>query len=134
MKSYNINIDTKYFEPIRTGQIRLLIFDKKCIDYVDGESAEIIAQKGEYSVKANIVKTYIKSFAEITEEEAFSAGFLNKEFLADELQRRFQMDTLDVLLNRMDSYLFYLIKISPKYKEDNLFFNNSVGGDYSDTF
>lgn len=134
MKTYNINIETKYFEPIRKGQITLLIFDKKYIDYVDGEEAEIIAKKGNYTIKADIKEAYIKSFKEITEEEAISAGFLNKDFLSDELQRRFNLNSLDIILNDINSYLFYLVRISPQKQENSLFFNNTTGGNYYDTF
>ena len=109
MKTHNINIDTKYFEPIRDGQIRLLIFDKKAINPEPGDCIE--ARRGEYSVKAIVEKTYIKTFAEITEKEANKAGFITKEFLKDELIRRFKIDTLDQLLNTIDNYMFFLIKI-----------------------
>lgn len=136
MKTYDINIDTKYFEPIRNGQITTLIFNRKPIDYVNGESAEILAKSGEYTVRADINKVYVKSFGDITEQEAVSAGFLNKDFLADELQRRFKMEPIDILLNSIDSYLFYIIDISPKQKipqDNNLFYNNTTGGNYYDT-
>lgn len=112
MKQHDIHIDTKYFEPIREGQITLLIFDKKEISPDKGDYVE--ARKGGYSVKAVVEETYIKSFVEITEEEAKAAGFLNKDFLKDELIRRFKIDTLDQLLNTIDNYLFFLVKLDNK--------------------
>lgn len=119
MKKHTISIDTKYFEPIRKGQISLLIFNKKILN--ENEVDYIEAQKGGYSVIAKIEKCYVKSFGEITDEEAREAGFLNKDFLKDELIRRFKIDTLDQLLNHLDEYLFFLVKVSKKDEKSTLF-------------
>ena len=133
MKQHDIHIDTKYFEPIRNGQITLLIFDKKEINPEPGDC--VVARRGEYSVKATVEDCYIKSFSEITEGEAKAAGFISKDFLKDELIRRFKIDTLDQLLNTIDNYLFFLIKL-----EKNNSFTlrdvkiNSSENDFSDLF
>lgn len=110
MEQYSISLETKYFEPIRNGEITLLIFDRKQISPEVGDCIE--ARKGQYSVKAMVVDSYIKTFSEITEREAKAAGFVSKDFLKDELIRRFNIDTLDYLLNSIDDYMFFLIKIS----------------------
>lgn len=110
MEQYSISLETKYFEPIRNGEITLLIFDRKQINPEAGDCIE--ARKGQYSVKAMVVDSYIKTFSEITEREAKAAGFVSKDFLKDELIRRFNIDTLDYLLNTIDDYMFFLIEIS----------------------
>lgn len=126
MKQHDIHIDTKYFEPIRNGQITLLIFNKKEINPEPGDCVE--ARRGEYSVKATVEDCYIKSFSEITEDEAKAAGFITKDFLKDELIRRFKIDTLDQLLNTIDNYLFFLIKI----KQDKPYALNNIKVNFSD--
>lgn len=114
MEQHNISLETKYFEPIRNGEITLLIFDRKQISPEAGDCIE--ARKGQYSVKAIVVDSYIKTFSEITEREARAAGFVSKDFLKDELIRRFNIDTLDYLLNTIDDYMFFLIEVSQNYK------------------
>lgn len=117
MKVHNINIDSKYFEPIREGKITLLIFNKKVLYGIEQDDC-IIASKGSYDVKAKIVRTYIKSFKEITENEAQKMGFLDKNFLKDELVRNFDLDkTFDFdsgyITKNIDNEIFFLVEITP---------------------
>ena len=90
MKTHDISIEQKYFEPIRQGKISLLIFNKKIIDDVEPGDL-ILASKGNYGVEAVISSIEYKAFKDITEEEAALAGFLNKDFLKDELLNRFEL-------------------------------------------
>ena len=132
MKTHTINIDTKYFEPIRNGEITLLLFDKKIFDPETTDYIE--ARRGEYSVLAGVEECYIKSFAEVTDEEATAAGFLNRDFLKDELIRRFKIDTLDQLLNTIDEYLFFFVKVSPYKKNFFDFKSKQINVDDVDFF
>ena len=121
MKVHNVSIEKKYFEPIRQGKITLLIFDKKIIhDAQPGDC--ILASRGVYDVRARIFDTQIKSFKDITEEEAKLAGFLNKDFLKDELLNRFDLQTKFTLEEgkNIDDEIFFLIKINTKEEENNM--------------
>lgn len=115
MTVHHINIDRKYFEPIRQGKVNLLIFKKRTIkDAQPGDC--ILASKGNYNVKAFINRCYIKSFDDITEEEAQKAGFLNKEFLRDELIYRYELKPRYNYgkgeLNDINNELFFLIELN----------------------
>lgn len=111
--TYDINIERKYFEPIRQGKITLLIFNTKIIHNAE-PGDYILASKGVYDVKAKIIETKIKSFKDITEEEAKLSGFLNKDFLKDELLSRFDLQTKFTLEEgkNIDDEIFFLIKIN----------------------
>lgn len=121
MKVHDISIEKKYFEPIRQGKITLLIFDKKIIH--DAEPGDfVLASKGVYDVKAKIFDTEIKSFKDITEEEAKLAGFLNKDFLKDELLNRFDLQTKFTLEEgkNIDDEIFFLIKVNTTKDQYNI--------------
>lgn len=123
MTQHNIRIDKKYFEPIRAGKVTLLIFKKQEIfDFEENDT--ILSKYGSYEVEAAIKNTCIKSFKYITEEEARAAGFLNKEFLKEELIRKFELTPDFSLYNQnIDKELFFLIEIENKsqlYTELNL--------------
>ena len=126
MKVHNISIDSKYFEPIREGKITLLIFDTKIIH--DSQPGDyIVASKGIYDVKAKISSTYIKAFRDITDEEAAEAGFLNRDFLKDELLSRFELNPVFSFETgkSIDNDIFFLIKINTK-EEEHYTINNPV--------
>ena len=106
MTEHNINIDTKYFEPVHNGQITLLIFNKKIINGKPGDTLTL--QNGSYTVTTTITKIETKSFGELTEQEAQQAGFLNKDFLKDELIKRFNITIFD-FLRKIDDLLIYCI-------------------------
>lgn len=115
MQVHNISIDKKYFEPIRNGQITLLIFKQKIIE--EGNPGDyVLASKGNYDVKAKITRTYIKAFNDITDEEAQKAGFLNKDFLEDELVNKYNLspsfNISSNFLSTINEELFFLISIS----------------------
>lgn len=93
MKMHDININRKYFEPIRKGEIKLLIFNKKVIHNEEPGDC-IVAKIGSYDIKAKIKRTYMKSFEEVTETEAKDAGFLNKDFLKDNLIQELDLNTV----------------------------------------
>lgn len=112
-KIHNINLPTKYFEPIRNKEITLLIFERKVIDKFS-QGDKISLRNGGYEVEALIEDTYIKSFGEITKEEAKRAGFLNKDFLKDELSQRFKIDGIDILLTDFNSRIFFLVDLKRK--------------------
>lgn len=115
MKVHDISIESKYFESIREGKITLLIFDTEVIHDVEpGDS--ISASKGIYNVQADIVETDVKSFRDITDEEAGLAGFLNKDFLKDELLNRFDLKPNFSFEKGkdIDNKIFFLIKINTK--------------------
>lgn len=124
MKVHNININNKFFEPINNGQITLLIFDKKKI-HNEKPGDCIVSKVGAYEIRAVIKKTYIKSFDEITDEEAIKAGFLNKDFLKDDLINRFDIEPLFDLekITTIKDELFFLIEIEGSKKELN---NNTL--------
>lgn len=112
MKIHHISIKRKYFEPVRKGIITLLIFNKKII--YDAHPGDYIqASFGAYDVKAKIARTYIKSFKEITQEEAKQAGFLTKDFLKDELIKEFELEPKYHFgeINNIDDEIFFLIKL-----------------------
>lgn len=120
MKMHNISIDRKYFEPIRDGRISLLIFDKKVLKNVTTGDCGI-ASVGNYDVKFKILRTYVKAFEDITDNEAMKAGFLNKDFLKDSLINDFDLKpvfSIALGLN-IDSTLFFIVEISPEFEEEN---------------
>lgn len=121
MKVHDININRKYFEPIREGKIKLLIFKKKVIDDINiGDY--ILASFHNYEVKAKINGFSIKAFSDITEKEARQAGFLTKDFLRDELIIQYKLReevTLSIVPN-IDSELFFLINIETEDEEHQL--------------
>ena len=112
-KIHNVKLPVKYFEPIRNKEITLLIFERKVIDKFS-QGDRISLRNGGYEVNSLIEDTYIKSFGEITEEEAKRAGFLNKDFLKDELSQRFNIDGLDILLTDFNSKIFFFIDLKRK--------------------
>lgn len=127
MTEHNININTKYFEPVHDGKITLLIFDKKIADCKPGDT--ITLRNGNYTVSKKIKKTEIKSFGDLTEQEAKAAGFINKDFLKDELIDRFDIGPFDFLTGISENliYCIYLQLTNTKYtmnmytiKEDEL--------------
>lgn len=122
MTEHNINIDTKYFEPVHDKKITLLIFDKKIIDCKPND--KLTLQNGSYSVTATIEKTEIKSFGELTEKEVQKAGFITKDFLKDEMFRRFDIQPID-FLRTIDGFLIYCIYLKEQSKYT---FNISTGG------
>lgn len=112
-KIHDIKLPVKYFEPIQNEEITLLIFERKVIDkFSHGD--RISLRNGGYEVNSLIEDTYIKSFGEITEEEVKRAGFLNKDFLKDELSQRFNIDGLDILLTDFNSKIFFFIDLKRK--------------------
>lgn len=124
MEVHNISINRKYFEPIRDGTISLLIFKKKVIH--NGKIGDyILASFGSYDVKAKISGISIKAFEDITEKEARMAGFLNKDFLKDNLISEFDLKSnFNVLssLENIDDELFFLVEL--KIDEDHTMLNN----------
>ena len=115
MKVHNISIDKKYFEPIRNGQITLLIFKHKIID--DGNPGDyIVASQGNYDIKSRLKRTYIKAFMDITDEEAQQAGFLNKDFLEEELVKKYDLKPSfnlfsEIGMETIDKEFFFLVAI-----------------------
>ena len=122
MKVHDISINRKYFEPIREGKIKLLIFKKKVIDNINiGDY--ILASVHNYEVKAKINGFSIKAFSDITEKEARQAGFLTKDFLRDELIRQYKLrDEIPLcsMAPNIDSELFFLINIETEDEEHQL--------------
>lgn len=117
MKEHTININKKYFEPIRDGKISLLIFKNKIIsDFSIGDY--IYSSFGSYDIKAKISKVYVKAFEDITEEEAQKAGFLTKDFLKEELIKEYDLKTeFSFELGRViDKELFFIVEIN-NYEE-----------------
>ena len=109
MKVHNINIDRKYFEPIREGKITLLIFKTKVLKNASPGDC-ILAAKGNYDIKTRFSKYYIKAFEDITEEEARKAGFLNKDFLKEELIHKYDLNPIfDFIdgVSSIDKELFF---------------------------
>lgn len=126
MKVHNISINQKYFEPIREGKISLLFFKTKVVR--DGQPGDyILASKGNYDVKAKIVRTYIKAFEDVTDKEAQKAGFLNKDFLRDELANRYDLKQFfDVITGTsIDEEIFFLIELNTN-EEEHVAINNPV--------
>ena len=118
MKVHNISINRKYFEPIREGQISLLIFNKKKIS--DAQPGDfILASFGSYNVKAKISRVYMKAFEDITDEEAVKAGFLNKDFLEESLVHDFDLKPVNDYFGscNIDTNLFFLIELNTSEKE-----------------
>lgn len=126
MKVHNIIIKHKYFEPIREGKINLLIFKKKVIS--DEKAGDfILANQGIYEVKAKITRTYMKAFFDITDDEAQRAGFLNADFLKDELINEYDLKPIyhyDTG-NDIDKELFFLVELETN-EEDHHKINNPV--------
>lgn len=120
MTEHNINIERKYFEPIHKGQITLLIFKTQEILELS-ENDTIKARSGVYEVEAKIESCYIKCFQKVTDEEARKAGFLNKEFLKEELIKRFDLKPIISFLDdNIDKELFFFIKLEQKNPFKNL--------------
>ena len=110
MKIHSINIDEKYLKGIKNGQINLLVFTRQIIhDYAPGDILELKA--GALNTRMRILKGYLKSFSEITEDEAVSSGFLNKDFLKDELFNKNDFDIITKLYGIDDILLFLLLII-----------------------
>lgn len=126
MTQHNIRIDKKYFEPIRTGEITLLIFKKQEI-FNFKENDTILSKYGSYEIEAPIKSTYIKSFRYITNEEARAAGFLNREFLKEELIKKFEL-TPDFSLysQNIDKELFFIIELKKEEKTHADYLTNIV--------
>ena len=118
MQVHNISIKHKYFEPIRNGIINLLIFKTKVLDK-ESPGDYILAAKGNYDIKAKISRTYIKAFRDITNEEAKRAGFLNKDFLKEELIKEYDLNTVFSLASGhcIDEELFFLVELNNKEDE-----------------
>ena len=126
MKVHDISISRKYFEPIRKGQISLLIFNKKKIS--DAQPGDfILASYGNYDVKAKISRIYMKAFEDITEEEAKNAGFLNKDFLEEFLINEFSLKPIISYFGAptIDEELLFLIELNTK-DENHSLINNPV--------
>ena len=111
MTQHNIRIDKKYFEPIRRGEITLLIFKRQEI-FNPQPNDTIFSNHGSYEIEATIKNTQIKSFKYITEEEARAAGFLNRDFLKEELILKFELKPDFALYTKdIDKELFFLIEL-----------------------
>lgn len=125
MQIHNINIDNKYFEPIRENKITLLIFKTKVISN-EKPGDYILASKGVYEIKAKIKKTFMKSFSDVTDKEANMAGFLNRDFLKDELVRQFDLEPIFNFEHgtTINDEIFYFIEIESENK--TYFVNNNV--------
>lgn len=126
MKVHDISISRKYFEPIREGQISLLIFNKKKIS--DAQPGDfILASYGNYNVKAKISRIYMKAFEDITEEEAKNAGFLNKDFLEDFLINEFSLKPIISHFGtpKIDEELLFLIELNTE-DENHFMINNPI--------
>ena len=134
-KIHDINLPVKYFEPIRNEEITLLIFERKVIDKFS-QGDKISLRNGGYEVEALIGDTYIKSFGEITEKEAKKAGFLNKDFLKDELISRFKIDALETFLTNFDSRIFFFVDLTIKGEPKASLKKNTtkISNDYFDFF
>lgn len=115
MQIHDISINNKYFEPIRDGQITLLIFKQKTI-HNETPGDFLLASRGSYDVKAKIIKTYLKTFKDITDKEARKAGFLNKDFLKDELIQQYDLKPYFNFEtgSNIDNEIFFLIEITNK--------------------
>lgn len=121
MTEHPINIDTKYFEPTQQNQITLLLFNKQVItDYKPGDTIKL--QNAAYTVTKKIKNIEIKSFGDITDKEAQKAGFLNKDFLKDELIQRFRIDGLNYTLG-IDDLLLFCIHLQEN-KPNTIIFNS----------
>lgn len=117
MQIHDVSINNKYFEPIREGKITLLIFKQKVIhDETPGDF--LLASRGSYDIKAKIIRTYLKSFKNITDEEARKAGFLNKDFLKDELIQLYDLKPYFSFEtgSNIDNEIFFLVEVSTNAK------------------
>ena len=128
MKEHNISIDKKYFEPVREGKITLLFFNRKIIHNEEPGDC-LIASRGSYDVKGTIKRTYMKSFHDITNEEAQKGGFLNKDFLKDNLIKEFDLDPIfDIeVLSKIDDEIFFIIELENMKKDE--YINNTFNVD-----
>ena len=123
MTKHSVNLDIKYFEPVYLGEITLLIFDKQVItDYKEGDS--VLLQNSSYVVLKKIKNIEMKSFGDISDDEARKAGFINKDFLQDELVRRFEIDGLSFILG-IDDLLLFCVYLEDDNKSDIFTFNSS---------
>ena len=134
-KIHDVKLPVKYFEPVRKKEIKLLIFERKVIDKFS-QGDKISLRNGGYEVEALIGDTYIKSFGEITEKEAKKAGFLNKDFLKDELICRFKIDALETFLTNFDSRIFFFVDLTIKGEPKASLKKNTtkISNDYFDFF
>lgn len=134
-KIHDAKLPVKYFEPVRKKEIKLLIFERKVIDKFS-QGDKISLRNGGYEVEALIGDTYIKSFGEITEKEAKKAGFLNKDFLKDELICRFKIDVLETFLTNFDSRIFFFVDLTIKGEPKASLKKNTtkISNDYFDFF
>ena len=66
----------------------------------------------------------MKSFGDISDDEARKAGFINKDFLQDELVRRFEIDGLSFILG-IDDLLLFCVYLEDDNKSDIFTFNSS---------
>lgn len=134
-KIHDVKLPVKYFEPVRKKEIKLLIFERKVIDKFS-QGDKISLRNGGYEVEALIGDTYIKSFGEITEKEAKKAGFLNKDFLKDELISRFKIDALETFLTNFDSRIFFFVDLTIKGEPKASLKKNTtkISNDYFDFF
>ena len=134
-KIHDAKLPVKYFEPVRKKEIKLLIFERKVIDKFS-QGDKISLRNGGYEVEALIGDTYIKSFGEITEKEAKKAGFLNKDFLKDELISRFKIDALETFLTNFDSRIFFFVDLTIKGEPKASLKKNTtkISNDYFDFF
>lgn len=124
---HKIHLDRKFFEPIKEGKITLLVFDKKNIgEWKSGDY--VYMNYGAYEVSASIKNTYVKAYEDITDEEANKMGFLNKDFLADDIIRRFNIDSLDFFLNDLKGRFFFIIEVEAKdYRpEQNTYYTKNM--------
>lgn len=123
MTKHSVNLDIKYFEPVYLDEITLLIFDKQVItDYKEGDS--VLLQNSSYVVSKKIKSIEMKSFGDISDDEARKAGFINKDFLQDELVRRFEIDGLSFILG-IDDLLLFCVYLEDDNKSDIFTFNSS---------
>ena len=132
MKVHNISINRKYFEPIREGQITLLIFNKKEIS--DAQPGDfILSSFGIYNIKAKISRVYIKAFEDITEEEAKNAGFLNKDFLQENLINELDLKSTTTCFGapNIDKELLFLIELNTEEEEHSMLNNSTKVNLYS---
>ena len=114
MQIHSIDIDEKYLKGIEAGKITLLVFTRKIIhDYTPGDVLEL--KSGVSRIRTRIIKGYLKSFKEINETEAVSAGFLNKDFLKDDLYNHNDFDIITKLYG-IDDVLLFLLSV---VKEDS---------------
>lgn len=130
MEGFSKILSWELFRGIKEGKITSLIFDEDVFqDVKEGELVEFCF--GEEKLKMYFISSKIVSFHDITDEDAKSCGFLNRDLLAHYLIEKHQISSffLGKYPYFFDKKLFCIVKInqlSSVINETRQLFSNST--------